>query len=130
VLFDAGSPISFVRHDIFLKLIQPCVSSLKCSNRKFVNIKGDPFDVLGVVIVDIALENFVNTFQVELFVLQESLIAYDIILGRDFIGKQKFLITCNKENAGLDQMGTNANLFEALPLCVENDGTQFFFFFS
>jgi len=44
-LFDTGSPISFVRHDVFLNLIQPRVSNLKCSNRKFVNIKGDPFDV-------------------------------------------------------------------------------------
>jgi len=123
-LFDTGSPVSFVKHDVFLNLIQPRVSNLKRSNRKFVNIKGDPFDVLGVVTVDIELRNLNNTFQIDLFVLHESLIAYDIILGRDFIGKEKFLITCTKENNGLNQMRDVANLFEALPFCVVDKGTQ------
>jgi len=90
-----------VKHDLYLKLIQSRVNNLEYSNRKFVNIKGDPFDIASVITVDIALENFANTLRIALFVLKESQIPYDIILGRDFIAKEKFLITCDKKIAGL-----------------------------
>jgi len=113
-----------VKCDIFLKLIQPRVKNLKYSNRKFVNTKGDPFNIVGVVTVDISLENFVDTFRIELFVLKEFLVSYDIILGRDFIGKEKFIITCDKKSADLDHVENDVNLFKALPLHVEDGGLR------
>jgi len=65
-LFNTGSPVSFVRYDVFLRLIQSHAKNLKHTNRKFVNIKGDPFNILGVVSVDIKLENLIDTFQIKL----------------------------------------------------------------
>jgi len=61
-------------------LIQPHAKDLRYSNRKFVNIKGDPFNILGVVTVDVTLEDFEESFQVELYVLKEFRISYDIII--------------------------------------------------
>jgi len=123
-LFDIDSPVSFIKYDLYLNLIRSRVGNLDYTNRKFVNIKGDPFNLAGVVTIDIELENFNDSFRVELYVLRESMISYDMILGRDFIGKEKFLITCDKINAPPDQIQSNAMLFEALPLYVENDCTQ------
>jgi len=113
-----------VRYDVFLKLIQPHAKDLRYSNQKFVNIKGDPFNILGVVTVDVTLENFDETFQVELFVLKEFQITYDIIFGRDFIGKEKFTITCESKSTDLDRIEGVVNLFKALPLYVETDSLR------
>jgi len=105
-------------------LIQLYDKDLRYSNRKFVNIKGDPFDILGVVTIDVTLEDFEESFQVELFVLKEFRISYDIIFGRDFIGKQKFTITCVSKGTGTDHIEGDVNLFKALPLYVEDDGAR------
>jgi len=102
---------------------------LKTTNRKFVNIKGDPFDIVGTVTVDLQLDKFSEMFQIiyilrELYILRESLISCDLILGRDFIGKEKIAITCDTVNAEVDQKKTDSNLFMNLPLYVEDHDSQ------
>jgi len=123
-LFDTGSPVSFVNYDVFLKLIQPYDKELRQSNRKFVNIKGDPFNILGVVIVDVTLEDFEESFQVELFVLKEFRISYDIIFGRDFIGKQNLSISCVSKGLHMDHIEGDVNLFKTLPLYAEDNSAR------
>jgi len=76
------------------------------------------------VTVDVTLGNFDETFKVELFVLKEFQISYDIIFGRDFIGKEKFTITCESKGTGLDHIKSDVNLFKALPLYVEDDSSR------
>jgi len=123
-LFDTGSPVSFVKHDVFLKLILPYDKNLKQSNRKFVNIKRELFDIFGVVSVKVMLENYREPFQVELFVLKEFQISFDIIFGRDFIRKERFTITCVNKVIDTDRTESDTNLFEALPLYVEDDDSR------
>jgi len=123
-LFDTGSPVSFVNYDVFLKLIQPYDKELRQSNRKFVNIKGDPFNIFGVVIVDVTLEGFETAFQVELFILKEFRISYDIIFGRDFIRKQNLAISCVSKGLHTDHLEGDVNLFEVLPLYAEDNSAR------
>jgi len=111
--------VSFIKFDVFLKLIQPRIKSLKNTLRRFVNIKGEPLDIVGVVSIQLILDKFNEAFETELFVLKESLIACDIILGRDFIEKGNFVISCNNLEAGLDHENENINLLDCLPLFVD-----------
>jgi len=61
--------------------------------------------------IDLVLDKFSEIFQIELYILKESLISCDIILGRNFIGKEKITITCDTANAEMDQKKTDVNLF-------------------
>jgi len=78
--------------------------------RKFINIKGESLDIVGVVSINFILDKFNKVFEAKLFVLKESLFVCDIIFGRDFIEKGNFVISCNNPDAGLDYKNENTNL--------------------
>lgn len=95
-IVDMGSPVSFVKYSVYLKMIKPLGYFLVASKRKFVNIKCLPLDVVGMVTVDLTSRLLKNKqMSVKLYVIRDQAIASDFILGQEFILQEKLTVIYN-----------------------------------
>lgn len=119
-MVDTGSPVSFVKYNVYLKEIEPLGYSLVASERKFVNIKSLPLDVIGMVTVDLTLRLLKNKkMTVQLYVIRDQAFASDFIFGREFILQEKLTLIYRLHEAQSDDRIDTVTLFEQLPLDVE-----------
>jgi len=110
-MVDTGSPASFVKLSIYEQFIKP-YNQMSYTNRKFVNIKKLSLDVVGIVTVDLSLQLLKNKkLSVELYVIRDQAFATDIILGREFILKQKLTVVYKLHDTPTEKEVVSANLF-------------------
>lgn len=85
-LIDTGSPVSFIKCSVFEKIVKPFRADLKPVNRILTNLSSEPLNILGVVKVKIILSPLKdNVFEIDLFVLDNTAVEADLILGREFL---------------------------------------------
>jgi len=124
-MVDTGSPVSFVKLSIYEQFIKPN-NQMSYTNRKFVNIKKLPLDVVGIVTVDLSLQLLKNKkMLVELYVIRDQAFATDIILGREFILKQKLTVVYKLHDIPTEKEVVSADLFSQLPLDVTEHPTDY-----
>jgi len=83
-LVDTGSPVSFVKNSVYLRYCSCLV--LKPSSRNLRNLCDQPLDIEGSVKVALSIDVLAKaTFNVELFVISNTTLETDIILGREFL---------------------------------------------
>lgn len=119
-LIDTGSPVSFVKLNVYDKYIVSSGIAIQRVENRYINLDKRPLDIKGSVNVKITLSLIPNfEFVVNLNVLREEIFEGDIILGRDFLRKQRFTLFCTLYDEG-EQVA--ANLFSHLPLNVVDLG--------
>jgi len=92
-LLDTGSPISFIAHQTFNNFFNLADSSiiLSCS---YSALNGTPIQVKNSVTTSVELELFPKTVSnVTLHILENSVLSYDLILGRDFLTNNNISFT-------------------------------------
>ena len=88
-LLDTGSPISFVRADIYAKYFESS-KPLKPTNITFRAVNNTPIAILGCHQAKIGLEQIPEvTLEIDLHVLTDNSLPTDIIIGRDFLNKHE-----------------------------------------
>lgn len=116
-LIDTGSPVSFVKFSAYLKFIAPYQIALKSSSRNFRNLTNNPLDILGIVTIDLSLEQLRKTNLIaDLYIMKNTSFEADIILGREFLEKNKLTLVYNPI---VEDESTKANLFALLPLSIQ-----------
>jgi len=74
-MIDTGSPVSFVKYHIYCTNIKPFKVKLEPTDRKFVNIKDLPLEIIGTVNVSLTLR------QLKGVRIKDQTFAADVILG-------------------------------------------------
>jgi len=98
-ILDMGSPVSFVKYNVYVKWILPFVGKLVSSKRVFVNLQRNPLNVIGVVPVELTIDFLKNKRTlVNLFVIKDNAFDSDLILGREFIRQQGLTLCCPSHN--------------------------------
>lgn len=98
-LIDIGSPVSFLRLDVYNQFVKSGKEELIKSSRRLSNISGDPLEVIGVAEIELKFIPLQEIkINLELFVLRDSLEA--IILGRDFFTKHKLTFVYSPSRRG------------------------------
>ncbi|XP_036138619.1 uncharacterized protein LOC118644345 [Monomorium pharaonis] len=92
-LIDTDSPVSFVREDIFRKFVSRDRATIISSKRKFTALNNLPIDTCGVVKTRIEFEQWPGQlFNIELQIFKGKEFTNAIIIGRDFLRKEKITI--------------------------------------
>lgn len=116
-LLDTGSPVSFLKIDCFDKFVKSR-DKLLVSTRRFRNISKETLSVLGSVKTRVTFELFgAREFNIELFVIGDGLFETDLIIGREFLDKERF--TYIYKSQLLDSKTNPVTLFAQLPLNIE-----------
>jgi len=112
-LLDTGSPVSFIKYRAYLTYVKPWANNLMSTQRKFVNIKNLPLDIMGEVKVELTLKLLKDKLlSVNLFVIKDQAFAADIILDREFITLQKLTIIYKLHDVLVDKSIGAVALFE------------------
>lgn len=121
-ILDTGSPVSFIKYNVYTKWILLHVKKLESSNRIFVNLKNAPLNIVGVVLADLTLDFLKNKrIGVNLFVIKEYAFDSDIILGRKFIKEQKLTLCYMKPTETNVELDTSKKSLSNLPLYIEDE---------
>lgn len=89
-LIDTGSPVSFVKSTVYKKYIELFSQKITLSKRNLKNLSNLLLNILGVIrpILSLkSLENFI--FVINLNIPEENIVKSNLILGRDFLDKEK-----------------------------------------
>lgn len=120
-LMDTGSPVSFIRYSIYEKYLKPNRIDLIASNRELRNLSNESLKVIGMVKVKLALLPLRNMrFEIDLFVLNDNTCNVDLILGREFLNKERLTLVYRPTDK---DDGQTASLFSCLPLCFVEENT-------
>lgn len=88
-LVDTGSPISFVRENIYKKYLKNSAEALAKITTAYRALNNTPIQISGITRSTIILEQLPDTsLEIKLHVLRESSISIDIVIGRDFLENQ------------------------------------------
>lgn len=118
-LIDTGSPVSFIKSCLLANLIAPSADSLKPVTKMLRNLSGESIRVQGVLNTTITLRPLKNRqCNIDLYVLENNVFEGDIILGRDFLEKEKLTLIYKSSEVKSDDDANAANLFALLPLNV------------
>lgn len=91
-LIDTGSPVSFVKNRVYKKFIEP-FNKMRAVNSNLRNLSSQPLDILGLVEVKLVLQNLADKiFFVDLYILNSDAFQGDLILGREFLTKEKLTL--------------------------------------
>jgi len=124
-ILDTGSPVSFVKYDVYVKWILPFVRKLISLSRVFVNLQGTPLHVVGVAPVELSIDFLKNKkILVDLFVIKDNAFDSDLILGREFIRQQGLTFCCPRRDKASIKPGASGNLMIDIPFCVEEEGSE------
>ncbi|XP_011883952.1 PREDICTED: uncharacterized protein LOC105571091, partial [Vollenhovia emeryi] len=119
-LIDTGSPVSFAKFSVYEKYVKPREIKLSPVKTKLRNLSDHVLEVIGIVKVEVSLPQLPNiSLSVDLHILKENVFEGDIILGREFMRKQKLTLIFRPITQGEEE---SVQLFAQLPLCVEADG--------
>jgi len=89
-LIDTGSPVSFLRLNIYNKFVNSGNLKLMKSSRRLSNISGGPLDIVGVAEIELKFDPLQKVkIKIEFCILRNNLEA--IIIDRDFFKKQIYL---------------------------------------
>ncbi|KAK2574692.1 hypothetical protein KPH14_012996 [Odynerus spinipes] len=92
-LLDTGSPISFVRLDVYEKFLKGREINLSPPRLSYKALNNKPIDILGSVTTSVCLQQLRDlTLPICLHVLKDNAIATHLILGRDFLEDQKITL--------------------------------------
>lgn len=120
-IMNTGSPVSFVKLNVYNKHIELFVKKLNKTNRFFVNVRGSPLNVVGVVPVELPLNVLKGKkITVNLYVIKESSFDSDIILDREFIRIHKFTLIYKLHDTENEGQNAHVDLMANLPLLVED----------
>ncbi|XP_026829817.1 uncharacterized protein LOC113563025 [Ooceraea biroi] len=109
-LLDTGSPVSFVRSDIYNMFFTRSAESLNPPNIMYRAVNNTPIQIYGSKEISISLEQIPAVeFKVDLHVLQDTSLATEIILGRDFLDKHNISATYRPN--GFEDENDNIQLF-------------------
>jgi len=124
-IIDTGSPVSFVKYDIYVKWILSFGKKLEPSRRIFVNMEKTPLDIVGVVPVDLTIDLLKNKkVVVKLFVITSNVFDSDFIFGREFMRQQGLTLCCPNRDEAEIEPEPSENLSSELPLCVEEESEK------
>jgi len=116
-LVDTGSPVSFVKDSVFSRYCSDV--DLIPSTRSLRNLGDRPLDIKGTVKVALTLDVLSgNSFTVELFVISNTTLEADIILGREFLFEHRLTLVYKPVDR---PSWPETNLFTVLPLHVLED---------
>lgn len=117
-LIDTGSPVSFIKAYAYYKYLEP-YKKVTCISSNLKNSSNEPLDILGKLTIDLSLQLLEErNFEVNLFVINTDAFQGDIILGREFLTKEKLTLVYNPAAKGDRE---KINLFANLPLCVDDN---------
>jgi len=121
-IIDTGSPVSFVKYTTYRTIIKPFNIKLEPTDRKFINLKNSPLEIIGTVTIKLTLRQLKGlNLTAELFIIRDQAFSADLIFGREFIAKGKLTVIYRLHEAALDQTHEKVGLFAQLPLnVVEN----------
>jgi len=116
-LVDTGSPVSFVKDSVYFRYCSDL--NLKPSLRNLRNFCDRPLDIKGTVKVALSIDVLSGTsFTVELFVISNTTLEADIILGREFLFEHRLTLVFKPAER---PSGPETNLFTVLPLHIFED---------
>lgn len=97
-LVDTGSPASFVRKDVFGKFFARDDVTVKHTTRNFNALNNLPIRTAGSVKSKICFEQLADSqFDIELNVLENDKFSNDLIIGRDFLTREKITVIYKPE---------------------------------
>lgn len=118
-LIDTGSPVSFVKSEIYVNVLKVKTGELAMVKSKLRNLSNRAISILGIVNVKLRLEKIRNLeCTADLHILEENTFEGDIILGRDFIREQRLTLIYSPQRHSSFE---SKNLFAHLPLCIEEN---------
>jgi len=121
-LIDTGSPISFVKVDALSNHMKTPITIVSTVENKFRNLNNQPLDIIGRARVTITLAKLATAkHNIDLYVLKNNAFEGDMILGRDFLTKERLTLMYTPVSQS-DQ--ERIDLFASLPLCVEENHTD------
>jgi len=90
---DTDNPVSFVKDSIYSRYCKSSEFKVKPSLRNLRNLCDQPLDIKGTVKVTLTIDVlFETSYEVNLFVISNTILEADIILGREFLFEQKFTL--------------------------------------
>lgn len=117
-LIDTGRPVSFIKYSLFEEIAKERNLEVKSPRINLRNLSSEILDITGVVNINVILAQHNDLeFQLDLYILKGNLFEGELILGRDFLIKQKkftLVYTATK-----DGESKSVNLFTYLPLYVD-----------
>jgi len=119
-LVDTGSPVSFVKKSVYTRYCSYLV--LKPSSRNLRNLCDQPLDIEGSIKVALSIDVLSKAkFNVELFVISNTTLEADIILGREFLFEHRLTLVYKPADR---PSWPETNLFTVLPLHVLEDSER------
>jgi len=116
-LVDTGSPVSFVKDSVYSQYCSDV--NLFSSMRNLRNLGDRPLDIKGTVKVALSIDVLSgNSFTVELFVISNTTLEADLILGREFLFEHRLTLVYKPVDR---PSWPETNLFTVLPLHVLED---------
>ncbi|XP_029169193.1 uncharacterized protein LOC114939131 [Nylanderia fulva] len=121
-MLDTGSPVSFVKASAYKKYIDPSGSEIASVETNLRNLSNEKLQILGIISLKLKIEKLNSKeFSVDLHVLNSESFQGDIIIGREFLYKNKLTLVYNPAAKDIEQ---KINLFSFLPLCVDEQRTD------
>lgn len=120
-LIDTGSPVSFIRKDIYERHIKPRNGIILHSNRNLRNLNNQTISFVGVAQAKLSLEPLNNVeFQICLFILADNTFEGDTIIGREFLTRENLTLVYRPRSVIEERVA----VFTSLPLYVEEESAE------
>jgi len=120
---DTDSPVSFIKVNVLLKYIESVRDIVKTVETKLRNLNNEPLDIIGKTRIKITLFKLHKAnHDIDLFILKNNTFEGDLILGRDFLTKEKLTLVYTPI---LQDDRECVDLFASLPLCIKENHTDF-----
>lgn len=93
-VIDTGSPVSFVKPSVYLNYFESGFNLLEAQRSKFSALNDSHIAVIGKVESVICLETLPGVeFKIALNVLEKDSFSADLVIGLDFINKERLTVT-------------------------------------
>jgi len=110
---DTGSPVSFVKYSVYSRFYTDSKYKVRPSVINLKNLCDQSLELLGTVKVSLTIDLLSgSSFAIDLFVMSNATLETDIILGREFLHKQKLTLVYKPEDK---PSLSKTNLFTVLP---------------
>jgi len=92
-LVDTGCPVSFVKDTVYSRYCNDSKFLVRPSSRNLRNLCNKPLDIKGIVKVALTIDVLNNaSFSADMFVISNTTLEADIILGREFLYDHKLTL--------------------------------------
>jgi len=92
-IVNTGSPVSFVKYSTYCTIIKPLNVKSAPTNRKFINLKNSPLEIIDSVEIRLTLRQLKGlNLTAELFIIRDQAFSADLIFGREFITSGKLIV--------------------------------------